>query len=522
VTWDTSTLARTALGSDNFPTTWADDDNVYTLWGDGAGFNATAYESGIEPYRVGLGVARISGDPASFSAVNVFGGKDALNPDTFGGKAYGIVSIASTLYMLQGPQNSPAGDESGTWDAAKETTVGVSYDHGATWWRTGVVLSAADGFCSPGFLNYGKDYSGGGSYVYIYGRDCAGYDGASAGAMAKISLARAPVGSITDRTSYEFFSGTNGSSAWVTDPASRRPVFTNPVGHPEPGCFDAPSAIYNPGLDRYLLVVTHGTSGSPSGGLGIYDGATPWGPWTTAYYADNWMGSDHMFYANIPTKWLNGVGDTFYLVFSGYNPDAIAEDAYQHMKGTLVLSADAGPTQDSGADAGSLDGGVDDAGAPDAGAGDAGVSDARVSDAGAGDAGVSDAGVSDAGVSDAGVSDAGQGLVGGCGCSSVTSGAAGFTLPVLGFWPMRRMNRRRARCARPDWRIRRKTPVHRQNSVRAVIVDLLAIAGHGPAPCSASSGSSFAASSRCFEGSAHSWSRSSPSGSSSRRSKREG
>jgi len=333
-----SSVVRLALGSDNFPTTWADDDNIYTAWGDGAGFGATYAESQVKPYRAGLGVSRISGGPANMTGVNVFAGKNALNPDTFGGKSYGILSVGGVLYMLQGPLHSPPGDEAGGWDAAIETTVATSYDHAATWTRTGIFLSWTDGFCSPGFLNFGKDNAGArDNYVYIYGLDCSN---GSSGPYTKISLARVPKDKINDRSFYTFYAGQDsaGNPIWAGSPSSRAPVFVNPnsmVTTP----FSAPSVIYNAGINRYLLVVTHGTAASPAGGLGIYDGPSPWGPWTTAYYADNWNGSSHMFYANIPTKWISSDGKTFYLIFTGYNPDVIAQDAYQHIQGTITLAA---------------------------------------------------------------------------------------------------------------------------------------------------------------------------------------
>lgn len=52
------------------------------------------------------------------------------------------------------------------------------------------------------------------------------------------------------------------------------------------------------------------------GGLGIFDGPAPWGPWTTTYYAENWdvgPGETSCF----PTKWMSSDGKTCYLVFSG-------------------------------------------------------------------------------------------------------------------------------------------------------------------------------------------------------------
>ena len=90
------------------------------------------------------------------------------------------------------------------------------------------------------------------------------------------------------------------------------------------------------------MVVPHGAPndhlvGPVKGGLGIFDAPNPWGPWTTVIYDDHWLGSNNIFYANIPTKWISG--NDFYLVFTGIGSTDIAQDAYQHIKGTLVLKS---------------------------------------------------------------------------------------------------------------------------------------------------------------------------------------
>ena len=54
-----------APGSDNWPMTWGDDGNLYTAYGDGNGF---------EPFvesKLSLGLARISGGPNDFKAINL-------------------------------------------------------------------------------------------------------------------------------------------------------------------------------------------------------------------------------------------------------------------------------------------------------------------------------------------------------------------------------------------------------------------------------------------------------------------
>jgi hypothetical protein len=67
------------------------------------------------------------------------------------------------------------------------------------------------------------------------------------------------------------------------------------------------------------------------GGLGIYDAAEPWGPWTTVFYTETWdvgPGETSCF----PTKWMSADGKSLYLVFSG-------EDHFAVRKAILILSA---------------------------------------------------------------------------------------------------------------------------------------------------------------------------------------
>src|SRR5262249_42894693 len=59
------TIRRKAKGSDNWPLTWADDDHQYTAYGDGQGFEP------FVPKKLGLGFARVEGDPPDFKGVNV-------------------------------------------------------------------------------------------------------------------------------------------------------------------------------------------------------------------------------------------------------------------------------------------------------------------------------------------------------------------------------------------------------------------------------------------------------------------
>src|SRR5262249_32601572 len=65
VTWaSANTIVRQARDSDNWPLTWADDDELYTAYGEGRGFDPKA------PQKLSLGVARVRGSPPDFTGVN--------------------------------------------------------------------------------------------------------------------------------------------------------------------------------------------------------------------------------------------------------------------------------------------------------------------------------------------------------------------------------------------------------------------------------------------------------------------
>ena len=117
ITFDWSTHDRRAPGSDNWPITWADDGHQYTSWGDGGGFGGDTSDG-----RVSLGVARIAGDASSFTGRNVWGGKNAENTATFGGKSYGVISVDGVLYMWV--RNAENGSKS---------QLAWSDDHALTW-----------------------------------------------------------------------------------------------------------------------------------------------------------------------------------------------------------------------------------------------------------------------------------------------------------------------------------------------------------------------------------------------------
>src|SRR5262249_42721976 len=150
ITWHWETHGTAAPGSDLWPITWATDDNLYTAWGDGGGFDGTDQEG-----RVALGFARIEGPPESFRGVNVNGGKHPRHRASFPkkGKVGGILAVGDRLYAWLNTQN-------GKWPDVDQALI-WSDDKAATWTRSECVFPKGPGNLKPAtLLNFGKGYTG--------------------------------------------------------------------------------------------------------------------------------------------------------------------------------------------------------------------------------------------------------------------------------------------------------------------------------------------------------------------------
>ena len=326
VEFDFATHRRLAPGSDNWPSTWADDDHLYSAWGDGGGFGGTNSQG-----RVLLGVARITGGPNDYVGKNIWGGHQSEKPAQFGGKSYGILSVAGVLYMWVAPQPNPHLDHS---------QIASSRDHGASWQLADWKFPFENQLTVPTFLNFGRDYAGArDDYVYSYYIHPAWGPGKATKTTAhtfdvhqpgRIHLSRVPKSAILERGRYEFFAGTghNGAPIWAADLAKKKPVFEDPNG-----VGWNLSVSYNAGLRRYFLCTEH--TETHAGKLGIFDAPEPWGPWTTVAYEEAWgKGTIEVstFYWNFPTKWLSADGTRFTLIFTGKNTN----DSWNTVAGRFV------------------------------------------------------------------------------------------------------------------------------------------------------------------------------------------
>jgi hypothetical protein len=303
-----------APGSDNWAVTWANDGHQYTTWGDGGGFGG---DNKIG--RVSLGIARIEGDFDSFLGINIWGGANALTPATFAGKSYGLLSINSELWMWR---TGGASDGS----AYREQSLYFSNDKGKSWQTTNVKFTQnsfrGKGFFAPTFLQFGAGYTDRrDDFVYMYAPEIRDEEW-EVQKPGSISLFRAPIDALSNKDSYEFYSGKDEADnpLWTKNVNERIDVLSHPAG------VMRTSAIWNKGLNRYFLVTQMVSRFKKSGGsIGVFESCEPWGPWRTVLLENAWevglqKGSKTVFW-NFSNKWTDQDGKHFSLIYTGPGAD---------------------------------------------------------------------------------------------------------------------------------------------------------------------------------------------------------
>ncbi|MBZ0254908.1 DUF4185 domain-containing protein, partial [bacterium] len=307
-----------AQGSDNWPLTWADDDNQYTAYGDGWGF-----ESKVKN-KLSMGFARISGAPNDYTATNIRSKDEQTGQGRLGRKASSLLCVNGVLYAWARNANYKG----------QQSTLAWSVDYAKNWtWADWVW----EEFGYPVFVNFGKNYSGLPDdlqgYAYFYSPDSPD----AYNETDSVILARAPLDTLTKMSAYEFYVGQDGGGnpIWNKDSKKRSSVFDFPGG-----C-NRLDVTYNAGLQRFMMTMR---SRKQSGGLNqfsIYDAPNLWGPWTTIYYTETWdengkqleLSDDNKHWgevAHIPSKWISEDGLGFYLVFAG-------DDSFAVRKATMTL-----------------------------------------------------------------------------------------------------------------------------------------------------------------------------------------
>jgi hypothetical protein len=186
------------------------------------------------------------------------------------------------------------------------------------------------------FLDPGKDTIGAApDFVYLYYL--------RGGDSRHLYLERIHPGRLTADPAgglgFEYFAGTShfGRSAhWTSRESDALPVFVDRNN------VEGPSAVYDPGLGRYLLTVGHYASGndddSSAGQVGLFEAPHPWGPWATIGYYEDWGNlkaetTGDFLSLRIPSKWLSSDGKTLWAVFSGLK----SFDSFNLVEGVLSV-----------------------------------------------------------------------------------------------------------------------------------------------------------------------------------------
>ncbi|WP_437201242.1 DUF4185 domain-containing protein [Planctomicrobium sp. SH664] len=326
ISFDFTTRRIEGLGSDLWPITWAADGELYTTYGDGAGFNVLNVGESNGKDRVSVGVSRITGGPDDYRAVNVWGGKQAEHPATFKGKGTGILSVDGVLFMFIGGPDSLC---------IYETGPAVSYDQGKSWTKADWHWTDKDGIFAGNFCNFGRDYaSARDHYVYVYFTRIQSPPESRRSWIHEtpgmVDLARVPKDKILEQNAYEWFAGIteDHQPRWTSRITERQPAFEDPNG------IKIVSVSCNLPLKRYLLVYNPYNN---AGNFGCFEATEPWGPWKRVAYLQgepefhppnsNWRVSLFHF---VP-KWWSADGREFTLIYN------VGDDQWNTVRGKLQL-----------------------------------------------------------------------------------------------------------------------------------------------------------------------------------------
>src|SRR3972149_989221 len=228
----TGTIVRISSGNDTWPITWADDDKLYTAYGDGKGFVPNV------PTKLSLGFASVTGSATNFVGSNIHPSTGEQTGDgSSGKKASGMLMVDGVLYMWVRNANNNG----------QQCQLAWSTDHAVTWTFSSWKFEEF-GYCT--FLNFGKNYEGSrDNYVYMYYPNTPSAYSAS----SSMILTRVDRSQITSEAYYEFFKeiDINGNPVWTNDITQRGAVFTHISGTGQPRALRS-GISYNPVIKRYL------------------------------------------------------------------------------------------------------------------------------------------------------------------------------------------------------------------------------------------------------------------------------
>ena len=316
ISFNYASAQRLAIGSDNWPLTWSDDDHQYALWGDGGGFGGTNSIG-----RVSLGVARIEGDHDAYTGFNRYGGLDPEFAAVLTGKGNGApISIGGVIYFWRTPL-------SGT-NNFTSMTLCKSTDKCASLADTSVQFTnATHGVGIGSFVNHGQDNALGDGFVYT---TVISLDDTSvlSALQDNIYLLRVAEADIETQAAYEWWTG----AGWGIM-ANRQAIYSAPG---EIGCF--PQMCYVPGLNRYVMTVE---TGGLSADFRLLEAPAPEGPWTVVTDIPDWGVADaasdgQVHQWNFAPKWFRNGGLDFTMTYSGAGGGS-GDDSFNSIDGSFTV-----------------------------------------------------------------------------------------------------------------------------------------------------------------------------------------
>ena len=273
---------------DLWMSTWADDGNLYTGWGDGYGVSRRPDPMMYGSDKSDCGIAKLSGSLPKLKAEEVKYVAPTNSPDV-DDKPSSLICIGGRLY---GHFHSPLGSP---WIGY----IAYSDDHGKSWQKSGYysewderpenaspwTLDWNSPFRCMFFVNMGKNYElNEDGYVYALAT------GQEYNWEGGVRLTRVPKDRVLIYEAYEYYVKTvDGVPIWSKSQFDAKPI-------PGINCFEQGSVMYHPYLKRYLFLTTKD----------VYDAPNPWGPWTLA------------------GRWQNDKSSTVWR--DGYQPGIISKD----------------------------------------------------------------------------------------------------------------------------------------------------------------------------------------------------
>ncbi|MBN9177511.1 MAG: DUF4185 domain-containing protein [Microbacterium sp.] len=334
---DQANTVLTASDGDLWPSTWADDDALYTAAGDGTGFARHGWSDIL--------VHRIDGMPETGLTGERLSDGDAVapiwDPPRCNRKPTGMIAVDGNgdgrdeLYLAV--QDLRCGEGPDTFNEAPTATIVRSDDGGRTWAWGAQPMFPDHVFTTIMFLDLGRS-GGRGDWVYAYG-----IDGNWRTSFSRIVadptclyLGRAPARAVLDRSQWEFLAGwtPDGAPVWSSDISAKIPVLVDERRfYPTPAfgmgahdftCIAQGSVVWNPGLGRYLYSTWSEYT------FEFFEAPAPWGPWRHLHSHDfghfPWHGprsplAKHGGYApTIPSKFISPDGTSMWLQSNWFVP----------------------------------------------------------------------------------------------------------------------------------------------------------------------------------------------------------